>query len=122
MTIRIKRLADGVIFSHTEVLAKKKGFIVFDAAPEKKVVIKGETPKSLDLEDMSRKQVGEFILNRYDIQIPKMGRKTVDILADAYKIIEEFAEKDKQDKENAEHKEAHDRLQKDRAQSKLNAE
>ena len=118
MTVRIRRVKDGVIFTHTDVLANKKGFVAFEDDPKEEKVLssggdKASTEKPID--KMTRKEVGVYIKEEYGIQIPNMNRKTDEILVDAYKIIDEFTEKEVKDIEEADSKEAFDKLQKERA-------
>lgn len=116
MTKRIKRVADGVIFTWTAVLAQKKGFVEFDDDKPKVGLTESKPPvpvtsnhqELISLEDMSRKQIGEYILETYGIQIPKMGRKTKLIKKDAYEVMEEFRAKALNEKEHAEAEERYD--------------
>jgi len=107
--LRVKRIEDGVIFNWTKTLSEKKGFVVFDDTPGTKIGLsnKTEVVESVetnavesaenDLSKMTRKEIGEHILNKYGVQIPNMNRKTVDILKDAYKIADEQYEQDRHD-------------------------
>lgn len=85
MTIRIKRLKDGAIYTYTKVLANKKGFAVFDD--------EAKAPKGpISLEEMDRNDIGKYIFKKYGVQIPKLNRKKDVILAEAYTLIEAFDE------------------------------
>lgn len=121
MALRCKRIADGVVFNHTPTIAEKKGFVVFEDDPQtdKEPVGLGSAPTlSLDpLNGLNRKEIGEYILGKYKLQIPKMGRKTDLILIDAYEIIEAYAEK-----EAGEKKEAAERDKIDEINAKKDAE
>ena len=115
MTVRIKRMKDGVIFTHTEVLANKKGFVAFEDNPKKESApTEKEVPTEKPLDEMTRKEVGVYIKEEYGIQIPNMNRKTDKILIDAYKIIDEFTEKEVEDQKEAEAEEAFGKLQEER--------
>lgn len=117
MTVRIRRIKDGVIFTYTEALANKKGFAAFEDNPKAEHVIPsggpGETP-NLSIANMERADIGKHILNKYGIQIPKLNRKKKHILEDAYKIIDEFTEKEVEDKKEVEAEEAYEKLQEER--------
>lgn len=117
MALRCKRIKDGVVFNWTKTLSERKGFVVFDDAPQKKKVEESSQKVETDLSKMNRGDIGRFILEKYDVQIPKMNRKKDLILVDAYKIMEECDSQAQHDKAIAESKEGADETQANREQN-----
>ena len=123
MTVRIKRLADGVIFTYTKVLANKKGFVAFEDDPTKATQAEPNAELMGDgsLEGLKRNEIYDKILKEYEIAIPGMNRKTEVIKEEAYRIMGEFADVTAENKRKAEAEEA-ERLAEEEAERKAEEE